>query len=158
MSSSPSVVPQDQSSPYEDDLYAWANRQAALLRARKLDELDLDHIAEEIDDVGNEIYERLESALTILFMHMLKWDFQPERRSRSWEATIREQRRRVARMLRANPSLKAKLESAKEAGDQDGRDKASGETDIAVENFPDVSPYTWPDVTEREFRFDSPDK
>lgn len=158
MPTSPSVVTQDKSSLYEDDLYAWANRQAELLRAGRLDELDLDHIAEEIDDVGNEIYERLESALTILFMHMLKWDFQPERRSRSWEATIREQRRRVTRLLRANPSLKAKLESAKEAGYHDGRDRASGETDIPVENFPDVSPYSWLDLTEREFRFDSPDK
>ena len=87
MPTSPSVVPQDKSSLYEDDLYAWASRQAELLRAGSLNELDLDHIAEELDDVGNEIDERLESALTILFMHMLKWDFQPDRRSRSWEAT-----------------------------------------------------------------------
>ncbi|WP_445490873.1 DUF29 domain-containing protein [Rhodopseudomonas sp. RCAM05734] len=158
MPTSPSVVAQDQSSLYEDDLYAWANRQAELLRARKLDELDLDHIAEEIDDVGNEIYERLESALTILFMHMLKWDYQPERRSRSREATIREQRKRIATLMRKNPSLKARLAAAQQSGYDYGRDKASGETDIPVENFPDVSPYSWLDVTEREFRLDSSDK
>jgi hypothetical protein len=158
MPSSPSVIPHDKSSLYEDDLYAWANRQAELLRAGRLDELDLDHIAEEIDDVGSEICERLESALTILFMHMLKWDFQPERRSRSWEATIREQRKRVATLMRKNPSLKARLAAAQQSGYDYGRDKASGETDIPVETFLETSPYSWQDVTEREFRFDSSGK
>lgn len=90
MSTSPSVVPRKQSL-YEDDLYAWTTRQANLIRAGRVDELDLDHIAEELDDLGSEIYRRLESALTVLFAHMLKWDYQPERRTRSWEAIIREQ-------------------------------------------------------------------
>ena len=155
MSTSPSVVP-DKTVTDEDDLHAWANRQAALLRARRLDELDLDRIAGELDDVGSEICERLESALTVLFMHMLKWDFQPERRSRSWEATIREQRRRIARLLGDNPSLKAKLEAAKQAAYGYGRDRASGETDIAIERFPEQLPYNWHDVTERAFRVDIP--
>jgi len=158
MPTSPSVVPQDKSSLYEDDLYAWASRQAELLRAGSLNELDLDHIAEELDDVGNEIDERLESALTILFMHMLKWDFQPDRRSRSWEATIREQRKRIATLLRKNPSLKARLAAAQQSGYDYGRDRASGETDIPVETFPETSPYSWQDVTEREFRVDSAGK
>ena len=125
MPTSPSVVPQNEPSPEPDDFYAWVNRQAALLRAGRLEELDLERIAGELDDVGNEIYERLESALTVLFMHMLKWDFQPERRSRSWEATIREQRRRVAKLLRENPSLKAKLDDAKEAAYGYGRDRVA---------------------------------
>lgn len=154
MPRSPSVVP-DNTSIDENDLHAWAIRQAALLRARRLDQLDLDRIAGELDDVGSEIYERLESALTILFMHMLKWDFQPERRSRSWEATIREQRRRIAKLLNDNPSLKSKLESAKEAGYLYGRDRASGETDIAIERFPEQSPYDWRDMTERAFTVDT---
>ncbi|CAN5189379.1 DUF29 domain-containing protein [soil metagenome] len=155
MPTSPSIVSQDKPSPEPDDLYAWAQRQAALLRAGRLDELDLDRIAEEIDDVGNEIYERLESALTVLLMHMLKWDFQPERRSRSWEATIREQRKRVSRLLRENPSLKSKLAEARESAYGYGRDRASGETNIAVERFPETSQYNWQDLMEREFRIDS---
>jgi hypothetical protein len=155
MPTSPSVVP-DKTVTDGDDLHAWANRQAFLLRARRLDELDLDRIAGELDDVGNEIYERLESALTVLFMHMLKWDFQPERRSRSWEATIREQRKRIAKLLGENPSLKSKLENAKATGYSYGRDRASGETDIAIERFPERSPFTWHDVIERTFKVDTP--
>jgi hypothetical protein len=150
---SPSVVPDDQAL-VEGDLHAWANRQASLIRAGRLDELDLERIAGELDDVGSEIYERLEGALTVLIMHMLKWDFQPDRRSRSWEATIREQRKRIAKLLADNPSLKAKLDAAKAAGYSYGRDRASGETDIAVETFPETSPYSWHDITERAFRVD----
>ncbi|SIO41275.1 protein of unknown function DUF29 [Bradyrhizobium erythrophlei] len=156
MSTSPSVVPRKQSL-YEDDLYAWTTRQATLIRAGRVDELDLDHIAEELDDLGSEIYRRLESALTILFAHMLKWDYQPERRTRSWEATIREQRKRIAKLLEKNPSLKSKLAEATTEGYEYGRDRASGETDMPVESFPEKSEYTWHDVMEREFRLDQPE-
>jgi hypothetical protein len=157
MSTSPSVVPQDKQSLYENDLYSWTNQQATLIRAGRLDELDLDHIAEELDDLGSEIYRRLESALTVLFLHMLKWDYQPELRSRSWEATIREQRKRIAKLLEKNPSLKSKLGEATEEGYEYGRDRASGETDMPVESFPEKSEYTWYDLTEREFRLDEPE-
>jgi hypothetical protein len=156
MSTSPSVVPRKQSL-YEDDLYAWTTRQATLIRAGRVDELDLDHIAEELDDLGSEIYRRLESALTVLFAHMLKWDYQPERRTRSWEATIREQIKRIAKMLEKNPSLKSKLAEATTEGYEYGRDRASGETDMPVESFPEKSGYTWHDVMEREFRLDEPE-
>src|ERR1700720_4707974 len=135
MSTSPSVVSQGQSL-YEDDLHEWASRQAALIRANRTDELDFAHIAEELDDVGSELYRRLESSFTVLFAHMLKWDHQPERRSRSWEATIREQRKRIAKLLEKNPSLKSKLAEATTEGYEYGRDRASGESDMPVESFP----------------------
>ena len=71
----------------EADLYSWALRQAELLRAGRLSEIDPAGIAEEIDDVGEEQYDRLESALRVLMLHLLKWDHQPDRRSRSWTLT-----------------------------------------------------------------------
>src|SRR5271155_5837573 len=87
----------------EVDVYSWAVRQAELLRAGRLAEIDAAAIAEEIDDVGEEQYHRLESALRVLMHHLLKWDYQPALRSRSWTITIREQRRRAQRQLRKNP-------------------------------------------------------
>ena len=84
----------------EGDLYSWAVRQAELLRAGRLSEIDPAAIAEEIDDVGEEQYLRLESALRVLMLHLLKWDHQPDRRSRSWTLTVLEQRRRVQRQLK----------------------------------------------------------
>jgi Domain of unknown function DUF29 len=87
----------------EADLYSWALRQAELLRAGRLDAIDAGAIAEEIDDVGEEQYDKLESALRILMLHLLKWDHQPDKRSRSWTMTTRERRRRVLRQLRKMP-------------------------------------------------------
>src|SRR5271165_6127062 len=96
----------------EADLYSWARRQAELLRAGRLSEIDAGAIAEEIDDVGEEQYDKLESALRVLMLHLLKWDHQPDRRSRSWTITVREQRRRVLRQFRKNPGLKSRLDEA----------------------------------------------
>src|SRR5271166_3088944 len=96
----------------EADLYSWAVRQAELLRAGRLSEIDPVAIAEEIDDVGEEQYHRLESALRVLMLHLLKWDHQPDKRSRSWTLTVREQRRRVGRQLRKNPGLESRLNEA----------------------------------------------
>src|ERR1700744_2339398 len=81
----------------EADLYSWALRQAELLRAGRLSEIDPVAIAEEIDDVGAEEYHRLERALRAVMLHLLKWDHQPDRRSRSWTLSVLEHRRRVHR-------------------------------------------------------------
>lgn len=79
------VVRNEQGAPTKrDDLYSWAVRQAELLRDGRLKEIDPVAIAEEIDDVGEEQYDRPESALRVLMLHLLKWDRQPSMRSRSW--------------------------------------------------------------------------
>jgi hypothetical protein len=91
--------------PYETDIVAWAGEQAALLRAGMLTAIDAANIAEEIEDVGRSQQHALGSHLTVLLAHLLKWHFQPGFRSHSWENTIREQRRAVARQLRKAPSL-----------------------------------------------------
>lgn len=153
MSTSPSVIPR-QDALHDEDFHAWTHRQAALIKAGRISELDLNHMAEELEDLGHETYRRLESALTILFTHMLKWDYQSNRRTRSWEATIREQRKRIARLLEKNPSLQSKLAEAIAEAYEYGRDRASGETDMPVEQFPDKSEYQWHDVMKREFRLD----
>ena len=94
---------------YEQDFYAWANQQAGLLRAGKLSQADIEHIAEEIESMGKTEKRELISRLAVLLAHMLKWRFQPERRTKSWRLTIEEQRRQVIRHMRDNPSLKSRL-------------------------------------------------
>jgi hypothetical protein len=88
----------------ERDLYTWARQTATLLREGRVGDLDLAAVAEEIDDVGEEQYFRLESALRVQMHHLLKWDHQPVARNRSWAITVREQQRRVERQLRKNPA------------------------------------------------------
>ena len=114
------VVRKEQAVPTKrDDLYSWAVRQAELLRAGRLSEIDAAAIAEEIDDVGMEEYHRLESALRVVMLHLLKWDHQPDRRSRSWTLFILEHRRRVHRLLRGSPGLKSQLGEALEGAHED---------------------------------------
>jgi Domain of unknown function DUF29 len=133
----------------ERDLYSWAARQAALLREGRIGEIDADAIAEEIDDVGEEQYHRLESALRVLMHHLLKWDYQPAARSRSWTITIREQRRRADRQLRKNPGLKARLSEALSDAYEDARDDAAKETGLPTRTFPVGMPFAFVDLIER---------
>ena len=133
----------------EADLYGWALRQAALLRAGRLAEVDAAGLAEEIDDVGEEQYDKLESALRVLMLHLLKWDHQPDKRSRSWTVSIREQRRRALRQLRKNPGLKSRLNEALDEAYEDARDEASVETDLSLKVFPAVRPYQYAEIMER---------
>ncbi len=97
---------------YDKDFFSWANTQAMLLRAGRLSEIDVKHIADEIEALGRREKRELVSRLSVLLLHLLKWSFQPEGRGKSWELTIREQRRQLARHQRDNPSLRAWTDQA----------------------------------------------
>lgn len=97
---------------YESDVVAWANEQARLIRAGRFDLLDLEHIAEEIEDVGKSEQRELANRMAVLLAHLLKWKYQPERRSNSWRLTIRNQRLDILDCLSDTPSLKASLVNA----------------------------------------------
>ena len=133
----------------EADLYSWALRQAELLRAGRLADIDPAGIAAEIDDVGEEQYLRLESALRVLMLQLLKWDHQPAMRSRSWTLAVVEQRRRVERQLKKNPGLKSQLEEALAAAYEDARDEAANETGLPLRTFPASRPFDYAQIMER---------
>lgn len=94
---------------YDQDIVAWANEQAALLRAGRYELLDIEHIADEIEDVGKSEQRELISRMAVLLAHLLKWQYQPERAGSSWAQTIRLQRGRIERAVKKTPSLKAVL-------------------------------------------------
>lgn len=153
------TVDQDSAAPrrtrYQDDLYTWVQEQVDLLRGGAIDALDLDNIAEELHDVGAEQYDRLESALEVLLMHMLKWDHQPERRGRSWILTIVEQRKRVDKVLRKNPGLKSRIAEAVEDGFDLGRVRAAREMKRDLDTIPNLCPYDWDAIATRPFSLDA---
>src|SRR5436305_11006201 len=97
---------------YSNDLYGWVEDQIALLKAGQLSAIDANNSAEELLDVGSEQYDELESAIRVVLLHLLKWDHQPGRRSRSWVLAIREHRRRIACVLKKNPSLRSSVDEA----------------------------------------------
>ena len=135
---------------YEDDSYGWALQQAGFLRSGRSEALDFANLADEIADVAGRDYDKLESALSRVIQHLLKWDYQPDRRCRSWQLTIREHRRRIDRLVSKHPGLKGTLASALAAAFEDARDRALDETDLPEAALPQTCPYGWEDVLGRE--------
>jgi Domain of unknown function DUF29 len=141
---------------YEEDFLAWTEQQAALVRAGRLDELDLDNLAEELDTMGRSEWGELENRLEVLLMHMLKWDHQPARRSRSWQGTMREQRNAIRRLMRRSPSLKRDLEDTIADVYPDALGRAVAETGPSAATFPDRLPYSVAQVLEPEIEPSAP--
>ncbi len=94
---------------YDLDFYAWTLEQSKLLQEGKWQSLDITNLVEEIESLGKQQRQELRNRLGILIGHLLKWEYQPEMQSKSWRATIREQRKEVLRLLKENPSLKSYL-------------------------------------------------
>ena len=147
------LVPDDApaGASYERDFYTWTLEQAQLLRAGRWGALDRENVAEEIESLGREQFDKLESALRVLLMHMLKWDHQPERRGRSWTLSIEAQRVRVERLLTINPGLKPRIPEAVTHGYRLARLEAAQETGLEKRHFPEQCPYDWDAITSREF-------
>ena len=127
---------------YETDIVAWANEQAWLVRNKKFELLDLEHIAEEIEDVGKSEQRELANRMALLIAHLLKWRHQPERRGVSWERTIKEQRKALEFHIKQVPSLKSKLFNSEwqDAVWADAITIAIKET--GIEDFPETCPWT----------------
>ncbi len=127
---------------YDRDFFAWSREQADLLHAGKLAEADIEHIAEEIDSMGRAEKRELVSRLSVLLLHLLKWRYQPEKQSPSWEASIKVQRNRIADHLDDNPSLKPLLPQALASAYRDAALEAVAETGLAESTFPQACPWT----------------
>ena len=120
---------------YDADFYAWTQKQADLLRREQWSAIDLPNLIEEIESLGKQQRQELRNRLSILIGHLLKWEYRPQARSRSWLATIRVQRRDLARLLQENHSLKSYFDEALRESYENARDLAMGETDLPEETF-----------------------
>lgn len=136
---------------YERDFTAWADEQALLLEQQRWQELDLVNLIEEIKDLANRHRDALESQLTRLLMHLLKWQFQPQKRTNSWRSSIREARKQIDRLIRKHPVLKIHLERALEQCYLDAREDASDETNLNLDVFPVSCPYSIAEIRDRNF-------
>jgi hypothetical protein len=136
---------------YETDFHAWAQQQAALLRGGALSSADIAHIALEIESMGRTEKRELISRLAVLLTHLLKWKFQPALRGNSWRATIKVQRRELARHLNDNPSLKAKLTEAMTDAYGDAILIASRETGLDEQAFPGNCPWSYEQIAANDF-------
>ena len=136
---------------YHTDYYAWTQEQIQLLKIGKLNQLDIANLIEEIADLGGSVRKELVSRLGILMGHLIKWEYQPGYRGASWRATIREQRRKIRKLLEKNPSLKSFLEEALIEAWEDALDLAERETGLPVESFPQERKYEFDQILDDGF-------
>ena len=128
---------------YDSDYYGWVQQQAELLRSGQFDQLDLENLLDEVESLGRSEKRALVSQLERLYLHLLKWQFQPSKRSNSWVFSIRSARRKIQRLLNENPSLKPWLPSAIEQAYPAAREQAFVETKLSLNTFPIEPPFTW---------------
>ena len=141
----------DKAALYDKDFFAWSNQQAGLLRAGKLGEADLQHIAEEIESMGKAEKRELISRLTVLLLHLLKWQHQPAGRGNSWRLSIANSRDEITDHLLDNPSLKSNLAADLATGYKYARRKASAETNLSLDIFPSSCPWEYKELIGQEF-------
>lgn len=136
---------------YNSDFYGWTKEQVQLLREEKWEILDKLNLIEEIETLGRQERRELVNRLALLLGHLLKWQYQPEKRSNSWLAKIREQRTQVKRILTDSPSLKSYLEEALQLSYEDGINLAVKETNLPYETFSQSCNYGISQILDNEF-------
>jgi hypothetical protein len=130
------------SAAYDEDFYAWTQEQATLLRSGQFSQVDIENVAEELESIGRSDKRAVDSRLEVLLTHLLKWQVQVRLRSPGWSGTIREQRRRIAKLLRESPSLRPVFGELIPEAYTEARDKAAQETGLLETNFPTDCPFT----------------
>lgn len=136
---------------YDADFYAWTQEQVKLLREGRWAEVDLSNLIEEIESLGKQERRELENRLTILLGHLLKWQFQSDIRSKSWRATLREQRRQIRKHLKENPSLQPFIPEIIKDAYENSLDLAVRETLLDYKDFPSECPYRFEQAIDDKF-------
>ncbi|NCJ08357.1 DUF29 family protein [Synechococcales cyanobacterium C] len=141
---------------YDADFYAWTQQQAEYLRSGKVSALDFENLAEEIESLGKQQRQELRSRLGILLGYLLKWHYQPQKRSSSWFYTILEQRSEILKHLQENPSLKPYLPKAIIEGYEKGLYLFGRETGIHYRKLPQSCPFSDEQIFEEPIDFPEP--
>ena len=136
---------------YDEDFALWSAEQAALLREGRLDRVDLENVAEEIASLGRSDKYEIDSRLEVLLQHLAKWAYQPDKRSRSWSASIFEQRMRIARVLARSPSLKSYPAQSLAGGYTIARHEALKETGLPEAAIPETCPWSIAQILDPDF-------
>jgi len=136
---------------YEKDFYAWLTENAKLLRQGRLSEIDIEHIAEELEGMSRSEKRRLINRLAVLLAHLLKWQFQAKKRNHSWKFTIIEQRNAVADLLEDSPSLKHELDEKFKKVYEKAVLQAVKETGIKKKRFPTDCPFSFEQTMDDTF-------
>jgi Domain of unknown function DUF29 len=138
-------------SAYETDFYSWTQEQVLLLKAGLFNELDTLNLIDEIEDMASNKRRELKTRLKVLLLHLLKWQYQPSHRGRSWTLTIEEQRLEIDDVLQENPGLKPEIPEQLKKAYKLGRIHAAKETGLDKNEFPEVCPWTFEQLIDDNF-------
>ena len=147
----PTQNTQDNQSLYEQDFLLWLETTTKLLKEQRFTELDLANLIEEIEDMGKSSKSALRSNLIVVLLHLLKWKYQAEKQSKSWQLSIFEHRRRLNDDFQDSPSLKRYYAEIFSKCYQNACQQAVIETGMSLEKFPVESPFTLEQVLDSEF-------
>lgn len=139
------------SADYEQDFYAWLLRSAQLLKDRKFSELDVENIAEELEGMARSDKRQLINRFAVLLAHLLKWQFQKDKCSKSWKRTIKEQRKRIKLLIDDSPSLRYEINKKINDAYEIAILSAANETGFDEEVFPESCEYTLEEILNNEF-------
>ena len=140
-----------ESSLYENDFFAWLTKQKQALDNRDIKVLDWGNLAEELEGMGIREKNELKSRLVVLLAHLLKWQYQPIKRSISWFTTIANQRDDLIDLLDEKPSLRQFIPDILPKAYRNARREASVETGIGLSNFTQTCPYNLDEVLNHHF-------
>ncbi|MDZ8106822.1 MAG: DUF29 domain-containing protein [Nostoc sp. DedQUE12a] len=144
-------IPKTAAQLYETDFVAWTKQTVQLIRDRQFDQVDWDAVIEEIESLGRSERRELKSRLEVLLQYLLKWQYQSNLQSGSWQNTIDEQRNRIIDLLQESPSLKSYPEEVLAQCYHRGLKAASNETKLAIDTFPAECPYSIAQILDAEF-------
>ncbi len=136
---------------YQRDYYSWLMENAQLIREGRFTEIDVEHIAEELESMGRNEKRELVSRLTVLLVHLLKWQHQPARRSKSWRNTLTVQRSDLNDLLQDSPSLYADVGQHIEKAYERAKLLAEDETGLEKAHFPQYCPFSFEQITDQQF-------
>ncbi len=136
---------------YEQDFYAWLIHSAKLIREGRFSEADIENIAEELEGMARSDKRQLINRFAVLLAHLLKWKYQPQKRSASWKRTIKEQRKRIHLLLKDSPSLKHHIEENISDAYEIAVLSAAGETDMDESVFPEDCEYSAEEISDGNF-------
>jgi hypothetical protein len=128
-------------SAYNKDFYKWTKMQTNFLKQGEFSKLDIDHLIEELDALGRSEKRTLESYLTVLLLHLLKMKYQPNKKTKSWELSVKNSKHKINVLLKENPSLKRLLPTSLDEAYFTARLGAISETGLEDELFPEECPF-----------------
>ena len=136
---------------YDRDYHLWLEETAQLLKNRNFDQLDLENLIEEIETLGRSERNKLISSLRLIYQHLLKWQYQPEKRSKSWTDTIDRERDNINDYIEDMPSLKGLLDDPEAIAKAYSRGRRDAMKETGINNLPKECPFTIEQVRDSNY-------